>query len=67
MESFFVLLLLLLLLLQKNVLDRKPWVTMGERRLAIVVWIERSQYRMRQHHHLRRITPIEFRAIKRGL
>ena len=40
MESFFV--LLLLLLLQKNVVDRQPWVTRRERRLAIVVWIERS-------------------------
>jgi len=45
---------------QKNVLDRQPWVTRGELRLAIVVWIERSYYRKRQHRRLRKVTPIEF-------
>ncbi|MBC7762170.1 MAG: hypothetical protein H7201_10325 [Candidatus Saccharibacteria bacterium] len=53
MESFFV-------LLHKNVMDRQPWVTRGELRLAIVVWIERSYYRKRQHRRLRKITPIDF-------
>lgn len=34
MESFFS-------LLQKNVLDRRPWRTRDDLRIAIVTWIER--------------------------
>src|SRR5699024_5676114 len=35
MESFFS-------LLQNNVLDRQPWLTRDELRIAIVTWIERT-------------------------
>jgi hypothetical protein len=37
MESFFA-------LLQKNVLDRQPWNTREELRLAIITWIERTYH-----------------------
>ncbi|MDH6228984.1 transposase InsO family protein [Streptomyces sp. MJP52] len=35
MESFFA-------LLQKSILDRRPWRTRNELRIAIVTWIERT-------------------------
>ncbi len=35
MESFFA-------LLEKNVLDRGPWATRYDLRIAIVTWIERT-------------------------
>ena len=38
MESFFS-------LLQKSVLDRRPWATREELRIAIVAWIERTYHR----------------------
>ena len=41
MESFFS-------LLQKNVLDRHPWGTCEELRIAIVTWIERTCHRPRR-------------------
>ena len=41
MESFFS-------LLQKNVLDRQPWRTREELRIAIVTWIERTYHRRRR-------------------
>ena len=56
MESFFS-------LLQKNVLDRRPWATREELRIAIVVWIERTYHRRRRQPRLGRLTPIEFEAI----
>ncbi len=56
MESFFS-------LLQKNVLNRHPWTTRQELRIAIVIWIERTYHRRRQQARLGRLTPIEFEAI----
>jgi transposase InsO family protein len=56
MESFFS-------LLQKNVLDRQPWRTREQLRIAIVTWIERTYHRRRRQASLGRLTPIEFEAI----
>ncbi len=56
MESFFA-------LLQKNVLDRRPWATRGELRIAIVTWIERTYHRRRRQARLGRLTPVEYEAI----
>ena len=55
MESFFS--------LQKNVLDRHPWTTREELRIAIVTWIERTYHRRRRQDTLGRLTPIEFETI----
>jgi len=56
MESFFS-------LLQKNVLNRRSWVTQEELRIAIVTWIERTYHRRRRQARLGRLTPVEFEAI----
>ena len=56
MESFFA-------LLQKNVLDRRPWATREDLRIAIVTWIERTYHRRRRQDRLGRLTPIEFETI----
>ena len=56
MESFFS-------LLQKNVLNRRHWVTRDQLRIAIVTWIERTYHRRRRQIALGRLTPIEFEAI----
>lgn len=56
MESFFS-------LLQKNVLDRQPWRTLSELRLAIVAWIEGKYHRKRRQRALGKLTPVEFEAI----
>ncbi len=56
MESFFA-------LLQKNVLNRRSWVTRDELRIAIVTWIERTYHRHRRQAVLGRLTPTEFEAI----
>jgi putative transposase len=56
MESFFS-------LLQKNVLNRQPWQTRAELRLAIVVWIEHTYHRRRRQDALGRLTPIEFETL----
>ncbi|SNC65669.1 Integrase core domain-containing protein [Kytococcus aerolatus] len=56
MESFFA-------LLQKNVLDRRPWATRQELRIAIVTWIERTYHRRRRQDVLGRLTPIEYETI----
>jgi putative transposase len=56
MESFFS-------LLQKNVLDRQPWRTREQLRIAIVTWIERTYHRRRRQATLGRLTPIEYEAI----
>jgi putative transposase len=56
MESFFS-------LLQKNVLNRRPWRTRDELRIAIVTWIERTYHRRRRQTTLGRLTPIEYEAI----
>ncbi|MCW2843350.1 MAG: transposase [Nocardioides sp.] len=54
MESFFS-------LLQKNVLNRQPWTTREDLRIAIVTWIERTYHRRRRRQDsLGRLTPIEF-------
>ena len=42
--------------LQKNVLDRRPWTTREQLRIAIVGWIERAHHRRRQAA-LGRLTP----------
>jgi transposase InsO family protein len=52
MESFFS-------LLQNNVLDRKPWTTRFDLRLAIVIWIERTYHRRCRQPRLGRMTPVE--------
>ena len=59
MESFFS-------LLQKNVLDRKVWVTREELRLAIVSWVEGKYHRMRRQRRLGRLTPVEFEVVNVG-
>ena len=56
MESFFA-------LLQKNVLNRRTWVSRDELRIAIVTWIERTYHRRRRQDRLGRLTPIEFETI----
>ncbi len=56
MESFFA-------LLQKNVLDRRPWATRDELRIAIITWIERTYHRRRRQAALGRLTPVEFETI----
>ena len=56
MESFFS-------LLQKNVLDRQPWRTRQELRLAIVSWIEGKYHRKRRQRRLGKLTPVEFETI----
>jgi transposase InsO family protein len=55
MESFFS-------LLQNNVLDRQPWRTRVQLRIAIVTWIERTYHRRRRQPSLGRLTPVEFEA-----
>jgi putative transposase len=56
MESFFA-------LLQTNVLNRGPWASRRELRLAIVHWIERTYHRRRRQRTLGKLTPIEFETI----
>lgn len=56
MESFFA-------LLQNNVLDRRPWATREQLRIAIVTWIERTYHRRRRQAALGRLTPIEYETI----
>ncbi len=56
MESFFT-------LLQNNVLDRRPWATRQELRIAIITWIERTYHRRRRQTALGRLTPIEYETI----
>lgn len=56
MESFFS-------LLQKNVLNRRSWVTREELRIAIVTWIERTCHRRRRQARLGRLTPLELETI----
>lgn len=55
-ESFFA-------LVQKNVLNRKPWRTREELRIAIVTWIERTYHRRRRQRRLGRLTPVEFETM----
>ena len=56
MESFFS-------LLQKNVLNRKTWLTREELRLEIVIWIEKTYHRRRRQDRRGRLTPIEFETM----
>jgi transposase InsO family protein len=56
MESFFS-------LLQKNVLNRRRWVTREQLRIAIVTLIERTYHRRRRQAALGRLTPVEFEII----
>ena len=56
MESFFS-------LLQNNVLNRQPWRTREQLRIAIVTWIERTYHRRRRQTALGRLTPIEYETI----
>ncbi|MDH6284696.1 transposase InsO family protein [Prescottella agglutinans] len=56
MESFFA-------LLQKNALDRRPWATRDELRIAIVTWIERTYHRRRRQARLGKLTPVEYETI----
>jgi transposase InsO family protein len=55
-ESFFA-------LLQKNVLNRQPWHTREQLRIAIITWIERTYHRRRRQAALGRLTPVEFEII----
>ena len=56
MESFFA-------LLQNNVLDRQPWTSRQQLRIAIVTWIERTYHRRRRQAGLGQLTPIEYETI----
>jgi putative transposase len=60
MESFFS-------LLQKNVLNRGPWDTRDQLRIAIVTWIERTYHRRRRQAALGKLTPIEYETIMTAL
>lgn len=60
MELFFS-------LLQKNVLDRQPWRTRQELRLAIVHWVEAKSHRKRKPRGLGKLTPVECEGIKRDV
>lgn len=42
MESLFA-------LLQEKDLDRRSWTTREQLRIAIVIWFERTQHRVRRH------------------
>jgi len=42
---------------QKNVLNRRPWRTREDLRIAIVTWIERTYHRRRRQDALSRLTP----------
>ncbi len=50
-------------LLQKNVLDRRPWATREDLRIAIVRWVERTYHRRRRQAALGRLTPVEYELI----
>ena len=54
MESFFA-------LLQNNVLNRQPWTTRDQLRIAIVTWIERTYHRRRRQRRPRPIDPYRVR------
>ena len=56
MESFFA-------ILQKKILNRLPWSTREQLRIAIVTWIERTYHRRRRQRTLCRLTPIEFELL----
>ncbi|MBF9337695.1 hypothetical protein G3N30_16335 [Microbacterium lacticum] len=51
MEPFFS-------LLQKNVLNRRPWTTREQLRIAMVTWIERTCHRRRREARLGRLTAL---------
>jgi putative transposase len=53
MESFFA-------LLQKNVLDRRRWMTREQLSYEISYWIEHTYNRRRRQRALGKLTPIEF-------
>ena len=55
MGSFFA-------LLQKNVLDRKRWLTPEELRIAIIR-IKRTYHRRRRQARLGQLTPIKYETI----
>jgi putative transposase len=56
MESLFA-------LLQKNILNRHPWTTRQELRVAMVTWIENSYHRRRRQRRLGKLTPVEFEVV----
>ena len=56
MESFFA-------LLQKNILDRRPWTTHEQLRIAIMTRTEQTYCRRRQAT-LGRLKPVKLEAIK---
>ena len=47
----------------ESFLDRHPWATRQELRIAIVTWIERTYHRRRRQATLGRLTPVEYEAI----
>lgn len=55
-ESFFA-------LPQRNVLNRQPWASRDDLRIAIVAWIEATYHRRRKQRRLGKLTPIEFETI----
>jgi transposase InsO family protein len=46
-----------------NALDRQRWTSREELRVAIVIWIERTDHRRRLQRGLGRLTPIEFELL----
>ncbi len=50
MESFFS-------VLQKNVLNRRHWITREQLRIAKITWIERTHHRRRRRPLGPRLTP----------
>jgi transposase InsO family protein len=53
MESFFA-------LLQKNVLDRRRWITRNQLAYETIVWIEHTYNRRRRQRALGKLTPVAF-------
>ncbi|WP_324252666.1 IS3 family transposase, partial [Parenemella sanctibonifatiensis] len=41
-------------------LNRHPWASRAELRLAIITWIEKSYHRRRRQRRLGKLTPVEF-------
>jgi putative transposase len=53
MESFFS-------LLQKNVFDRRRWMTRDQLAYEVIVWIEHTYNRRRRQRALGKLTPVAF-------
>lgn len=48
---------------RRNVLDRHRWTTREQLRLAIVIWIGKTDHRRQRQDALGRMTPIELETL----